>query len=69
VLSNKVIKKAVQRNKKKRQIRNALLSVAKQTQVGYDVVICVKPDIALTSFAEIKKEITQALIKIHFLKN
>ena len=57
LVSKKVSKKAVVRNKIKRQIRNILREDYLQIIKGYDVVIVCLPTIATKTFAEIQAEL------------
>ncbi len=55
VVSKKVSKKAVFRNKIKRQLREIVRPKIKNFQQGVDLIIFAKPEILGKDFAEIKK--------------
>lgn len=63
VIPNKLIKKATERNKKKRQIRAALQTLLPRVVPGYDVVVSAKLDIVDASFEEIASELASLLQK------
>jgi ribonuclease P protein component len=64
LVSKKIDKKAVARNKLKRQIRNILRADYVQKIKGYDVVIVCLPPIAGKDFNEIKEELGFAFRKL-----
>ncbi len=68
VVSKKVSKKAVQRNKAKRRLREAARFLFSQIKPGFDVVIFTKPEIAESDFASIKQNL-EALFKKAGLMN
>jgi ribonuclease P protein component len=61
VVSKKVSKKAVQRNKIKRQMREIMRGM--NVKKGFDVVIVAYPSILKKEFSEIKREIIYLLKK------
>ncbi len=67
LVSKKVSKKAVDRNKIKRQIRNILREDYLQKIRGYDVVIVCLPSIASKTFVEIQAELRVAFRKLRLI--
>lgn len=67
LVSKKIDKKAVARNKLKRQIRNILRTDYVQTIKGYDVVIVCLPPIANKKFEEIQAELKFAFHKLKLI--
>jgi len=63
VISRKTIKKAVLRNKIKRQISEAIRLKLREIKPGFDVVILPKTSITQKSFQEINQEIEGLLKK------
>jgi ribonuclease P protein component len=63
VVSTKVNKKAVQRNRIKRQIKNILKNQKYSKKINYDIIILTFPPIKSKTFIEIEKDI------IYLLKN
>jgi len=61
VVSQKVSKKAAERNKIKRQISEILREEAPKIKKGVDVILLVKPNIKKRNFAEIKEKLKEAL--------
>lgn len=68
VLSNKVIKKAAKRNRRKRQMREGLKTLFPQLKKGYDVVVIAQPEVAEVSFAHMVDDMRDGFRKIGFLK-
>jgi ribonuclease P protein component len=64
VVSKKVAAKAVDRNKIKRQFREATRLSYDIINGGYDIIISVKKDSLTAPFQEIKKEIEKAFSRI-----
>jgi len=62
VVSNKISKKAVERNKIKRRLRAIFYSSLKEVRPGFDYVIIVKAAIKETTFAEMR-ELLNVLFK------
>lgn len=67
VVSQKISKKAVQRNKIKRRMREIVRLKLKEIKPGFDVVITAKPDIMGKSYQEIRETMEQILQKSHLL--
>ncbi|MFA4941929.1 MAG: ribonuclease P protein component [Patescibacteria group bacterium] len=68
LVSNKVSKKAVERNKIKRQIREILRLKLAKIKSGYDIIIITLPSILGKNYKEIELAIDSALDKIKILK-
>lgn len=69
LISNKVSKKAVVRNKIKRQIREIFSSKLNKVKPGNDFVIIVMPLILAKTYQDIEKSIMFNLKKIKAFKN
>ncbi|MBI2410605.1 MAG: ribonuclease P protein component [Candidatus Kerfeldbacteria bacterium] len=68
VVPNKLIKKAVERNKKRRQIRAVLGSLLPDMQAhGYDIILLGQPRLCHAEFLDIKNDLVAALTKIRFI--
>lgn len=67
VIANKVIKKAVDRNRKKRQVRAVLGELIDTITKGYDIVVLAQSNIAEASHEEIQKDLKKSFQKIGFL--
>ena len=63
VVSKKVSKKATERNKAKRRLRDIVRTSPKIAMQGYDVVFVVKKEIVAAPFDVIKKTARDALEK------
>lgn len=63
VVSNKISKKATERNKIKRAMREAVRGVVEKTKLGYDIVFLVKQRLVLKENSGIGEEIKEALVK------
>lgn len=61
IVSSKVSKKAVVRNKVKRWLRAAMSEYLAQIKSGYDVIVITRPDIANSDFHEIKDMVNRLL--------
>jgi len=61
VVSTKISKKAIQRNKIKRQIREILKKQEYKKDVNYDIIILTLKPILLKTFTEIEKDIIYLL--------
>lgn len=59
--------KAVQRNRLRRQLREAIRSVQKDLQAGYDVVLVARPALARQPFDHIRRIIEQVLVEAGLL--
>ena len=64
VVSNKISKKAVIRNKIKRQIREVIHRNLTEINNGLDIMIICKPEISKKDFQEIEQTIIQLFKKI-----
>ena len=64
IISNKISKKAVIRNKIKRRIRNIVTKEKDKIKKGWDVVIIGQPAIIEAGLSEIKNEIRQIFTKL-----
>ena len=58
VVPNKLLKKATERNTKKRQIRAALQSFLANIRPGYDIVVSGQPGLVQAEYAHIATELT-----------
>lgn len=67
VVANKIIKKAVERNKKKRQIRASLRELLTQAKEGYDIIVVAKAKIISASYRQILADLTTSFYKVHLL--
>ena len=67
IVSKKVSKKAVARNKIRRQLREIVRKEINNYQKGFDVAIIALPGIELKSFKEIDQTLKSALKKIKIL--
>ncbi len=63
VVSKKVSRKAVQRNRVKRRIRAALYPWLSQIRPGYWIVFSARPPILKAAWEEIRQEVTRLLEK------
>ncbi len=68
VISTKVSKKAVVRNKLKRQIRTIIKNFDKEINNGVDLVIIVSPATLNQKYAFIKSEIERSLFTLKLFK-
>lgn len=64
IVSNKISKKAVERNKVKRRIRSIILSEINNIRPGYDCVIITLPKIITEDFPKIKLSIINHLTRL-----
>ncbi len=69
LVNNKVSKKAVERNKIKRKIREIIQSKLLLFKQGYDCVIIVFPEIVNKEYQEIKGSIDKHFRKLKLYKN
>lgn len=67
VVPNKLIKKATDRNTKKRQIRAALRTVLGQVAAGHDIVVSGQAGLPQADYARIAEDLTAALVKARLL--
>jgi len=68
LVSNKISKKAVQRNKIKRQIREILRLKLAKIKSGYDIVVVTLPAILGKDYEEIEAAIDATLDKLRIFK-
>lgn len=68
VVSKKVSKRAVQRNKAKRRLREAFRSPIKLLSQGIDVVVVANPSIKSRTLREIAEEVVSTLKKGQLIK-
>lgn len=68
VISTKVSKKAVERNRLKRQIRQVLRELNKELESGFDLVIMVLPGFINQDYRTVKGEIERVFRKLRLLK-
>lgn len=68
VISKKILKKAFQRNKLKRRIREVLKNLYPRIKPGFDVIITVKKEALAKSFAELEIELFRQLQKKELVK-
>jgi len=69
VISQKISKKAVLRNKIKRRLNEVIQKILKEIKPGYDIVFFVKKGIEKQQFLLLKKEIEDLLKKVNLLKD
>jgi len=67
IISKKVEKLAVQRNRAKRRIRNIILKYKNKINKQYDFVIIINKKIQEVSFLDLKQELTNLLYKSKIL--
>ncbi|HBK35310.1 MAG: Ribonuclease P protein component [Candidatus Uhrbacteria bacterium GW2011_GWE2_40_58] len=67
-VGTKVSKKAVIRNKIRRQIREIIHKVLDRIVPGFDIMVLVRPSIKEKKFQEIEKEFQSLLKKAHLLE-
>jgi ribonuclease P protein component len=68
IISTKVSKKSVERNKLKRQIRAILKELDKQLVSGYDMAIVVLPTALNQDFFSLKDELAKIFSKLKLFK-
>ena len=68
VVSTKVSKKATERNKLKRQIRQAARELLKNLKSGFDIVIIVLPGFLNSEYKIVKGELEIIFKKLKFFK-
>lgn len=69
VVSTKVSKKAVTRNKIKRRLREIVRDKISEVKSGRDVIIVTQPGIDTQSFHQLKQNLLQLLKKADLIKN
>ncbi len=67
VIPNKLIKKATQRNRKKRQVRAALQALLPHVQPGLDVVVSAQAGLVGAEYADILADLRNTLTKARVL--
>ena len=67
VVGARIAKKAVIRNRIKRQLRASFSKHIKKIKRGRDIVVVVTPDITRKNFTDIYEEITRLLTKAHII--
>jgi ribonuclease P protein component len=67
VINKKISKKAVVRNKIKRQIREIVRNNLKQFKSGLDIIIVIKKDLSQVPFSQIEKNLLQVCQKAGLL--
>ncbi len=67
VVSNKTCNSAVQRNRKKRQMRAALQQLLPLLTPGYDIIVSLQSPALTASYATIKEDLRLALQKASLL--
>jgi len=68
IISAKVSKKAVERNKLKRQIRAIIKAFEKRLITGHDLIIMVLPAALGQDYLAVKNELEKALAKLKMLR-
>ncbi len=63
VVSSKVSKRAVVRNRIRRRVWSAILDIENQLPIGYDIIIMANPDAARADFSAIYREVHYLLHK------
>lgn len=66
VVSKKISKKAVIRNKVKRRLREISRDIVKELEKSFDIVVFTKPEIAQSDFKQIKDVLEILLKKISY---
>lgn len=67
VVPNKLISSAVQRNRKKRQVRAVLLEIVPGVKVGYDIVVLPQAAAVDARTDDMKQDLIAGLQKIGFV--
>jgi len=68
VISAKISKKAVERNKLKRQIRQAAREFSQTLKSGFDIVILARPGFINQDYKIVKAELEKIFTKLRLLK-
>lgn len=63
IISTKIHKKAVKRNRAKRLLSEAIIDLSPKINPGFDVIFLAKKKIIEADFKEIKKEVKRLLVK------
>lgn len=69
IVSKKFSKKAVDRNKIKRKLREAVYSNLKKNQNGTDIIVIANPGLEVKNFKEIKEIISNLFKKAKIINN
>lgn len=67
IISTKVSKKAVERNKIKRRIKSIFLKLEKKLELGYDVIVVCKKEILDIEYKEINNRMEKIFSKLKLL--
>lgn len=67
IVGHKVAKKAVMRNRVKRQLRASFGRHTKQIRAGLDIIVVPTPEIIHKKFSDIHEEVTRLLTKAHII--
>ena len=67
IVSSKISKKAVERNKIKRRLRNIVRRSLDKIKIGYDIIVMTRPGIKTLKYDEIKVELLELFKKANLL--
>ena len=67
VISTKISKKAVVRNKARRQLNSIIYKYLAKLKPGYDIVVLTKPAVTVTEFNQLEKSLISLLTKARLL--
>jgi ribonuclease P protein component len=68
VVPNKLIKRATERNRKKRQAREAVKTLLPRLTPGHDVVLLAQGEAVAATYQEILADLETGFQKIHFFR-
>lgn len=68
IVGTKISKKAVVRNRIKRQLRAIISKIMPKSKVGYEVALITKPSITSRTFAELQKTVERLLTQAKILQ-
>lgn len=68
LVSTKISKKAVERNKIKRRVRDIITKQTDNLKLGYDIIIIALPEIINKEYCDIKKSILYNFKKVNLYK-
>jgi len=68
VVSTKISKKATERNRVKRMLRESVRKVISEVKPGVDILFLGKKSLLKTTFDKTTKEVRQSLVKANLLK-
>ena len=68
IISTKVHKKAVKRNRAKRLLTEAVLSLSSKTKPGFDVVFLAKKKIIEAELEEIRREVKKLFVRAGMMR-